>query len=131
MMSKILRNVPVFFFWLAGFILCAHSVIPHDHHIADTFSNQGEKCPASNDKSGHSSGFPVHCNAFNDIASERARSNNISQNIQYRFVAISISFHRSYPELQISGINISCLQKPVFDSYALELYLLRAPPSIV
>jgi hypothetical protein len=130
MMSKILKNVPVFLFWLAGFILCAHSIIPHDHHIADAFSNQGEKCPSSNSNSGHRTGFPIHCNAFNDIASDKSRSNNFSQNIQYSFFALSKSFERSDPELQVSCINIIDLQKPFFDSYALELSLLRAPPAL-
>ena len=129
-MSKILKNLPVLFLWIAGFIFIVHSFIPHDHHIPDTFSNQDEKCPASNNTSGHSSDFPMHCHAFNDLASEKSKPYHLSENIQYNFFALIISFGSSDPELQSSCINITYLFKPVLDSYILELSLLRAPPAL-
>ena len=130
MMRKNFKYAYVFSLWLAGLFLCAHLIIPHDHHIADTFSYQEKNCPASDDKSGHHSGFPIHCHAFNDLASEKFRPYNFSHNIQYN----SITIHRFSDaftfELQISCVNIIDLQKPVLDSYALELSLLRAPPAL-
>ncbi len=127
-MSKILKNIPVLFLWLAGFIFMAHSIIPHDHHIPETFSNQDEKCPASNNKSNHSSRFPIHCHAFNDLTSEKSKTFHLSQNIQFSFLALIVSLNQFGIELQISCKSIIDLQKPAFDSYTLELSLLRAPP---
>lgn len=129
-MSKFLKNLPVLFLWIAGFIFIAHSFIPHDHHIPDAFSNQDEKCPASNNKSGHSSSFPIHCNAFNDLASEKSKPYHLSQNIRFSFFTLITSFDRSDLELQVSCISITYLFKLVLDSYTLELSLLRAPPAL-
>jgi hypothetical protein len=129
-MSKILKNLPVLFLWIAGFIFIAHSFIPHDHHIPDTFSNQDEKCPASNNTSSHSSDFPMHCHAFNDLAPEKSKPYQLSENIQFNFFALIISFGSSDLELQSSCINITYLVKPVLDSYILELSFLRAPPAL-
>lgn len=125
---KILKNGSAFFLWLVGFIFIAHSIIPHDHHIPDTFSNQDEKCHESDNKSGHNSGFPVHCHAFNDLTSEKLKPYHLSQNIQKSFFVLITSFDISDPELQVSCINITYLFKPFSDSYILELSLLRAPP---
>jgi hypothetical protein len=131
MTSRIFKNISVLFLWLSGFIFIAHSVIPHDHHNPDTFSHQDEKCPASDNKSGHHSAFPIHCHAFNDLTSEKSKPYHLPQNIQFSFFAFVTSVDRSGLELQVSCYNIIDLQKPVFTSYALELYLLRAPPALV
>lgn len=129
-MSKILKNLPVLFLWIAGFIFIAHSFIPHDHHIPGTFSNQDGECPASDNTSGHRSDFPMHCHAFNDSALEKSKPYHLSQNIQFNFFALIISLSSSDIELESSCINITYLFKPVFDSYILELSLLRAPPAL-
>ena len=130
MMSKILKYVPVFFLWLAGLTLSAHLIIPHDHHIAGEFLNQDNNCPASNNKDDHHSGFPIHCHALNDLATEKSRPYHISQNVQVSFIEFSRFSDTSASELQLSCLSFFDLQKPVFDSYTLESSLLRAPPPI-
>jgi hypothetical protein len=127
--KKIFKYTSVFSMWLAGLALCAHLIIPHDHHIADTFSNQEKNCPASENKSDHNSGFPMHCYAFNDLASERARSFNISQNIQVRFIALVSSQDEHLSEPQVSCARIIDFQTPFLSSDPNELNHLRAPPS--
>jgi hypothetical protein len=129
-MGKIFKNISVFFLLLAGLTLSAHLLIPHDHHIADTLSNQAEKCPVSNDKSDHKSGLPIHCHAFNDIFLEKFRSFHVYLNIQSNFIAItSLSYTVSF-KLQVLCESVITLQKPVIQSYALKSSPLRAPPSL-
>lgn len=128
MMRKIFKYMPVFSLWLAGFILSAHLIIPHDHHITDSFSSQEENCPASNDNSRHHTGFPIHCHAFNDLTSERLRPIHIFQNIQETSFTFHSFSNSAAIDLQVFCISIFELHKPVLDSFFLDLSLLRAPP---
>jgi len=130
MMRKIIKNIPVFFLWLAGLAMNAHLIIPHDHHLADTYSHQEDTCPVSNGETSHSSGFPIHCHAFNDLTSEKARMYLISENIQYNDIAINSFFDPFAFELQVPCITIYDLQKPFPDSHLPGLSPLRAPPSL-
>ena len=129
-MSKFLKYVPVLFFWLAGLTLSAHILIPHDHHIAEPNSTQDKNCSVPNNKSEHKSGFPLHCHAFNDIATEKVRLIHITPNNQFSFcVLVNLNDSISH-NIQISSISFIDFKKPIFDSYALELSLLRAPPAL-
>jgi len=130
MMSKIIKNIPVFFLWLAWLVITAHVIIPHDHHSADSFTAKEDACPFSNGKTGQSSGFPIHCHAFNDLASEKASTYFLTENIRYNDVSISGFPDALTFELQVSCITIIDLQKPFTDSHLLELSPLRAPPSL-
>jgi hypothetical protein len=127
-MRKIFKYISVFSLWLAGLIMSAHLIIPHDHHLADSFSNQDINCPASNNESRHHTGFPIHCHAFNVLASEKLRPFHISQYIHYIFISYSKFSEGSAFELPVSSIRIADLQRPVSDPFALDLSLLRAPP---
>jgi len=128
-MSKILKYVPVLFFLLAGFTLGAHTVIPHDHHLADPNSIQDRNCSVPDNKSDHKSGFPLHCHAFNDLSSEKAKLYPVSQDFQFSIV-LSVLTEPVAFSLQNSCLTIIDFQKPVFDSYSLDLALLRAPPAL-
>lgn len=108
--------------------MIAHQIIPHDHHLTDSFSNQDKNCPASNNGTGHHSSFPLHCHAFNDLASEKFRTFQVSQNIQIIHISSCNFSDTSTFKLPVSYVSIIDLQKPVSDSFALELSLLRAPP---
>jgi hypothetical protein len=114
--------------WLAWLTISAHQIIPHDHHITDQYSNHDNDCPASGSKSDHKPGFPIHCHAFNDLASEKARIYNFLQDFRFSFIELSIITDPDTFNLQVSCIRISDFQKPLSDSFALELSLLRAPP---
>ena len=128
-MSKILKYISGFSLWIAGLALSAHMLIPHDHHITDSLSNQDKNCSNSNNSS-NKSGFPIHCHAFNDLASEKSRPIQITQNIQVSFVTFGILTDTSAFKLHGSFISLTDFQKPIFDSFTLELSLLRAPPFI-
>jgi hypothetical protein len=131
LMSKILKKIAVFWLWLAGLILCAHLLIPHDHHSSDGSLNQDENCPVSNKESGHHSGFPLHCHAFNDLASEKYRVYQISNNVGDNLIAFHSLSGTSIFKLPVTCLRIINLQKPFSGPYALESSLLRAPPSFV
>jgi hypothetical protein len=129
-MNKIIKNMPVFFLWLAWLVITAHQIIPHDHHLADTYSNQEDSCPVSNSKTGHHHGFPYHCHAFNDLASEKATTYVLQANIQTNDVLISGFPDIFVFELQVTLTTISNIRKFFPDFYLLELSPLRAPPSL-
>jgi len=110
--------------------LSAHLIIPHDHHCADSYTDHDEDCPVSNKDSGHHSGFPIHCHAFNDLTSERSRPFQISENNQYRFVSFSLPTDAQSVDLPNSYVSIREFSKPVFDSKILKCSSLRAPPAL-
>jgi hypothetical protein len=130
MMNKIIKNIQVFFLWLAWLIIIAHLVVPHDHHLADLFSNHSDSCPLSNGRASHSPAFPFHCHAFNDLSSEKATIFIITHNIQNNDVVISTIFNSFVFELQFSGKAIFDIREPVICSDVPELSSLRAPPSL-
>lgn len=131
MLSKILKYIPGFSLWCAWLILTAHLLIPHDHHIADSFSNRDGNCSVPENKSSHNSSFPIHCHAFNDLATDKARPIQISPNIKENSIIFQVYSIQSELELPLSGENIIDLDKPVFNYFALDLSLLRAPPVFV
>jgi hypothetical protein len=126
-MRKIIKYIPVSFVWIAWLILTAHLIIPHDHHLTESVIS----CPVSDNKSDHHSGFPIHCNAFNDLTSEKARPYSVTQVIQLNtFTFISSSIVITF-ESQLHYIKAFYSQIHIPDSFTLELSLLRAPPSSV
>ena len=130
MKNKIIKYISVIFLWLAWLVLTAHVIIPHDHHLADSFTTKEDACPVSNGKTSHSSGFPVHCHAFNDLASEKATTYFFKFNIRYNDIAISSVFDPFAFEFQFPCITFIYLQNHLPDSHLLELSPYRAPPSI-
>jgi hypothetical protein len=130
MMSKVFKNIPVFFLWIAWLVLTAHLIIPHDHHLSDSFSHQEESCPVSNGKTGHLPGFPVHCHAFNDLTSEKATICFVKRNIRYNDSATSSFFDSFTFDFQFPPIAIIDFREPIINSHFLELAHLRAPPSL-
>jgi hypothetical protein len=130
MIRRIVRNFGVLLLLIAAFALVGHMIIPHDHHLIESDALQDGKCPVPINHSNHHSGFPYHCHAFSDLASEKAVSYYIIRNIQSRdFVPVSLF------DLAVINLKISCLsffdvlEQPV-DSFILEFSSLRAPPSI-
>jgi hypothetical protein len=129
-MMKIIKNIPVFFLWLAGLAVNAHMIIPHDHHLVWSGTSQEDSCPVSNSKSTHHSGFPIHCHAFNDLASEKATSYLVTRIAQHNdFIKSSLS-DLIADKFQFSGIRIIDIREPFPDSHLLEFSSLRAPPSL-
>lgn len=128
-MRKILKYTSVFTFWLAGLTLSAHMLIPHDHHSADTFADQDERCPASKHSSDNHSGLPIHCHAFNDLTSERNRPLQIIDKLQFSLDSFNILTDNSSLILHSSFISLEEFSKPLFETSILNTSSLRAPPA--
>ena len=129
-MSKVFKNISIFSLWIACVVITAHLIIPHDHHLADSFSTMEDSCPVSNGKTDHSSGFPIHCHAFNDLTSEKATTFYFTCNVQNNDIVIRSIIDPSAFELQFHIIPIIELREPFPDPYLLELSQFRAPPSL-
>jgi hypothetical protein len=131
MISRFVKNIRVFFLLLAGLALNAHMIIPHDHHLAESVAGSENDCPVSDGETSHHTGFPVHCHAFNDLTSEKVRSNHITTYIKYSFLIISSLSDATAKELHFSCRSISDFREPFPDSFLLEYSSLRAPPSLI
>jgi len=127
--SKIFKYITVLLLWVAGLSLSAHLIIPHDHHSADIIIDQDENCPSSDNESNHRSGLPLHCHAFNDLTSERIRTFQISENIQFTIFMLSKPTDNSVGISSSSYNYFAELSKPFIDSFNLEFSSLRAPPA--
>lgn len=129
-MGKVIKIVPVFFLWFAWLVVMAHMVIPHDHHLNDSFATRQDMCPVSNGETGRNNLPPLHCHAFNDLASEKATTFLLAKILQDKDIIISRFSDIFASELQIPGVAIYNLLQPYRDLYFLELSPLRAPPSL-
>lgn len=128
MMRKKIRYIPISFLWIAWLVLTAHFMIPHDHHLVDTFTNQENSCPVSHGSSNHHPLIPVHCHAFNDQASEKAITFVLNDNLQTDGMSFNCFSDTFLFDFQLTPITIQNIRKPFPDPYRLELSALRAPP---
>lgn len=129
-MRKLIKNISVFSLWLACLAIVAHMIIPHDHHLSESIAGQDDACPASDNKSGHKTGFPIHCHALHDLTSEKASPVQNIRLVQNKvFVHSDLSVITDF-KIQFSGITIIDLPEHFFDSYLVEFSSLRAPPAI-
>jgi len=127
-MRNSIRNIPLVLLWIAGLAMGAHMTIPHDHHSADSYLHAEDFCPGSTEKGSHSTGFPVHCQAFNDVASEKATPYCFIADISCQDVsAIGFSDLNDFflPYILTPFVYIRI---PFPDVCLLEIPSLRAPP---
>jgi|WetSurMetagenome_2_1015567.scaffolds.fasta_scaffold03519_2 hypothetical protein len=129
-MSKIFNIISVFLLWLAATATIAHLIIPHDHHLLESTGNQEESCPYSKNTTGHHSGFPMHCHAFNEFAAEKfttfiVKEVTYSHDLSFDCHSASIDIEVHMPLVPVFGNR-----ERIPDSYLLKIPLLRAPPSL-
>jgi hypothetical protein len=127
-MGRLSKKIGAFFLLLSGIILVAHLIVPHDHHLSDSNASADWSLPCSKSSNDHHHGFPIHCHAFNDLASEKATTfvhtgslhctccltSSIAQKVDSYFIKHTVLFSDSdnLPE----------------EAEYLQLSLLRAPP---
>ncbi len=128
MITRIIRNFGVLLLLLAALALVGHMIIPHDHHLVESDALQEDTCPVPNHSTNHHTGFPFHCHAFNDLASEKAISYVIIRNTQCRDFVTSCFFDLAVTDLQLSCSTFFDVLKLPVNSFILELSSLRAPP---
>jgi len=129
-MSRIIKSIRVFFLLLAGLAIIAHMIILHDHHLSDPINGQKDSCPVSNGKSGHHTGLPVHCHAFNDLAAKKLSSLILKKNIQAGFFTIIRFPDFRVNELLVARITIFDSRKPFPNIYIPDYSPFRGPPSV-
>jgi|WetSurMetagenome_2_1015567.scaffolds.fasta_scaffold00043_47 hypothetical protein len=127
-MSRICKKIPLFMLCLASMALIAHMVIPHDHHLSGSFSTEEDRCPESNNKTSHHPGIPVHCHAFNDLASEKAKTFQILHDFENEYIALHATPDDLIPHHKVSEVRFTDLPILLFTSPYCRLFLLRAPP---
>jgi hypothetical protein len=130
-LRSFIKNITVVFLCLAGAVIIAHSVIPHDHHPDVSVYEDDISCKGSTENS-HSH-FPFHCHALNDLVCEK-------------FTFSSVFISDSFPLIGTAAVNemndcsnifTSCRLKflevriPLPGAFCLGNDLLRAPPAII
>lgn len=127
-MSRLINYFRVLFVWLACLVIAAHLIIPHDHHLSDSFEVNGNNCPVSESSTGNHSHKPIHCHAFNDLTSEEARSFILTQIIHHTLFAVHNPDYFSYLQIPLSETRIEEIRQHFPDNHFLEFAHLRAPP---
>jgi hypothetical protein len=126
-MIRIIKKIQFFFLFLAISVLNAHMIIPHDHHTSDSDACHKNTFPVSENGHKRHSGFPAHCHAFNDLASEKAITFHIVKQVQtHDFMPGPIYDTKASSQLIWTRI-IDGLTQPVIHCLP-ELSSLRAPP---
>jgi len=131
--SKVLKNIAVFSLWLAGLVIMAHLMIPHDHHSDCSVFSKENECHAENTKLPVKTPFfPIHCNALNDLTFEKASVIFVVHNDLVTCDLFTVSFFDSVvATMDLPGIKIKDFPKPLLETDFLRLSPFRAPPSIV
>jgi hypothetical protein len=130
-MRVLLTYLRIFALLLAGLIFCAHLVIPHDHHIADSVIDTGIPFDNSHSKTNKDHGFPGHCHAFNDLLAEKVLKLNLNDSLQNvksdvnLFSGIMIKLH------EYQACTVQPGDEIILYSSDHEVASLRAPPSLV
>jgi hypothetical protein len=130
MMRKFIKNIPVFFLFVAVLAILAHTIIPHDHHPVDSVASQEDACPVSHDKTHEHSGFPVHCHACNVLTTEKTSMLVVIRNIQSKYFVSDGIYDLTGLKLYIFEIRIFDFPTIPFKSDITDLSSLRAPPSL-
>lgn len=128
-MRRILKYFPASLLYLAGLAFCAHMLIIHDHHLPIGTSEE-TPCSAANDKAGHSQEYPIHCHAFNDVASEKAAAYQFASEIPCSELPIPAGADDYLYDLPVTCITVSDILNPFPDSGFPDSCPLRAPPSL-
>lgn len=131
--SKVIKKIAVFSFWLAGLVIIAHLMIPHDHHSDCSVFNEENECHASNIKLPASApAFPIHCHALNDLTFEKTSPVFVVHNDLPTCDLFTFSFFDSvFTKSLLSGVKIKDSQNPIIETDFLRLSPFRGPPSRV
>jgi hypothetical protein len=131
--SKWSKNIAVFSVWLAGLVIIAHLLIPHDHHFDSSAFSKDDSCQTENTKHpAKTPGFPFHCHSLNDLAFEKISYNLVVSQVIPIFDLFLVSFSDSVITASNSlDSQIRDFHKPLIDIDFLRLSLLRAPPAMI
>ena len=129
-MSILFKYSPVFALWMAGFGLCGHMTIIHDHHSETNFVTQHENCPAAEKSNDHHAGSPIHCHAFNDVAAEKAVPYQFQSVVQCNDLILSLSENNFVFVTALFRTLYPTPQTPYRNPHLRNFASLRAPPFV-
>jgi hypothetical protein len=118
------------FLLLAGLAVSAHAIIPHDHHLSESSASSEDTCPFSNEKPDHHNGFPIHCHAFNDLASEKIVMSLVPLIDRHNYIAIASISDPFASSLRFQSSCDSEYWELIPEPSLLEFSPLRAPPAL-
>jgi hypothetical protein len=129
---RVFKHIAVFSLWLAGLVIIAHLMIPHDHHSDDAVFNKENHYHAENTKLPVKAPiFPIHCHALNDLTIEKASHLFFSYNDFPTCDLFTLCFFESVvPKSVSSYIQTRDFQNPVIETDFLRLSPFRAPPAL-
>ena len=130
-MRKFIKKFQIFFLLLACLAIVVHMIIPHDHHLSDSTAGQDDSCPVSDNTPGHKTGFPIHCHALHDLASEKVVIYQIISLVHQEYFIIVNFSESSETHFLISDDSTISQKVPLSEIYLLEYSSLRAPPAII
>ena len=127
-MSKFLKYTRIALFCLTGVAFISHILIPHDHHVSESYLNQDSDCPVNGNNNHNHNGLPVHCHAFNDLTAEK----DLKQ-IQLNKINTNSVDYNSDLSLLLQSIEPQRSSILLFDLEVRELFnfspvAFRAPP---
>jgi len=131
--SKVLKNIAIFSIWLAGLVIIAHLMIPHDHHSDCSVFSKENQCHADNTKLPVKVPvFPIHCHALNDLTFDKT---NVTFVIYNNFPSSDLFlfsfFEKAIANSEICLIRINDFHSPLIVTEFLRLSPFRAPPTII
>jgi hypothetical protein len=131
LVMKILVKLRIVLLIIGAIAVNAHMIIPHDHHLSDSFAGQYNECPVSDNGGGHHTGMPVHCHACNDLASEKSVILvAVSHFASSDFLTGNYISYKN-PNLHFAGFVNKEFSVNHSDSDYDKINLLRAPPAII
>ncbi|MCF8303607.1 MAG: hypothetical protein K9I94_10070 [Bacteroidales bacterium] len=129
-MNLIGRHIGGFFTFLAGLIIFAHAVVPHDHHFEIMPSpEQGSTCEVP--VQGQNPEVPdSHCHAFNVMVSEKKIATSLNQTLSDHFHTAGVILQIETPPVNNITVTIFGNHTGFIKQFFFTAYSLRAPPAI-
>jgi hypothetical protein len=124
-------NIVVILLYLAGAVIIAHSVIPHDHYPDVSVYENNHSCKGTSENSHHH--FPFHCHALNDLICEKFTFSSVLIPDSFSLLGLSpFGEIADYTNLLTScQLKFLEIRMPVPGIYIPGNGLLRAPPSFI
>ena len=131
--SKVFKNIAVFSLWLAGLVIMAHLMIPHDHHSDCSEFSKENQCHADNTKTPVKAPvFPIHCHALNDLTFDKTSVTFvIFNNFPSSDLFLFSFFETSIANSEVCRISRKNLRSPLILAKYLRLSPFRAPPTLI
>jgi len=125
------QHIGRLFTFLAGLIILAHVVVPHDHHFDTTHSSAKESsCESSSQDENTENSYP-HCHALNILVSEKANTSSLNQSLPefFNFFSPGIIVNLEIPSVKTVTTPFFSHQAIFLKQFFFTAQSLRGPPA--